>query len=64
MRGMVHDGGGQRVVRHHVRDGAGALVLCIGGKRSDRIVRFLNLATDVCLSEMAARIFTLLCLYT
>ena len=27
MRGVVHDGGGQRVVRHHVRDGAGALVL-------------------------------------
>ena len=27
MRGVVHDGGGQRVVRHQVRDGARALVL-------------------------------------
>ena len=27
MRGVVHDGGGQSVVRHQVRDGARALVL-------------------------------------
>ena len=42
MRGVVHDGGGQRVVRHHVRDGAGALVLLQEARQGFYSVRIVG----------------------